>query len=471
MILWVSKNGEGLPIARHMHRHGAPVVVFIGDAFYREKRLYDGLLPQVATLEAGLKCRPECVIFDSSAMGDLADGIGKYLPVWGGSAIADAMEQDRGFGIELMARCGIRIPRTVIFDPLRGEDGLPDAQVPFSRVRGHLEEAIAFVRREKARWIIKPYASGGSAGTYVSHDPNDMVEYLQHLLEQRTLPLLEPFLLQEWKDGVEVSTEVWLRHGEIVPGSWSGTIERKKFMAGDLGPATGASTSVVWAYQKEPKILEYTFPPAFRAWLRRPEGPDGRVHPPLHGPCDLNVIVSDAEPHIPYGLEFTVRFGYGAYFALAEVLGEGWHTILPAAAQGTLAHLPTKAGFGYACRVTVPPYPVDDEISHEKKPDLYRDIMEIGTGVDLGGPTDSEHVWLIDARMKNGNLETAGTDGIVCECSGHGATIEAACDQAEALVKDLVIANKQARLLDGADRARHDGPVLRAWGYDFPGAG
>ena len=247
-------------------------------------------------------------------------------------------------------------------------------------------------------------------------------------------------------------------------------METKKFYPGDLGPNTGSETSVLWSYgMNEPRIFRETFgTPAFKEWMRNPVL-SGIPYPPYHGPIDLNTIISD-DDHFPYAIEWTPRTGWGAYYALMELLPEGKIAeIFLGAAKGNLGFLPLSDSYAYEIKMSVPPYPVSDSVnSTHDFGRTFRELMDSCRGLDISGPWQSPHVWLRDAHIKNGNLEMCGVDATVCHISGRADTIEEARDAVHNLFNEIEAPNKQGRIIDGADRALRDIAKLQAFGYETP---
>lgn len=60
--------------------------------------------------------RYDLVVFDSDGMGDDADYARQYTPTVGSSVLADRLEEDRLFGLEVMEKAGIRVPAYEVFD-------------------------------------------------------------------------------------------------------------------------------------------------------------------------------------------------------------------------------------------------------------------------------------------------------------------------------------------------------------------
>ena len=200
--------------------------------------------------------------------------------------------------------------------------------------------------------------------------------FLNHIMERKLMPLDTEVILQEFFDGVELSTEVWLSKGKVIPGLTNHTIEAKKFMNGDTGPAIGCASSLVWRTTIDSPMVEKLFTGKLLRTLEREE---------YTGPLDINSIVME-EAIMPYGLEFTARLGYSAIYALAELLQEDLGSLLSSVAIGGRPKS-LGEGFGYAVRVSVPPYPFehpDDKLKHK----VFKQLE----GLPVGVMPDGEHI-------------------------------------------------------------------------------
>jgi phosphoribosylamine-glycine ligase len=155
--------------------------------------------------------------------------------------------------------------------------------------------------------------------------------------------------------------------------------------------------------------------------------------------------------------------GYSAIYGLAEITDGEMGRVLYEAARGTLKRYPIRPGIGYVLRVSVPPYPANEFFDGEE----YRTIMKPAGAMDISIPIGDPHIWPLDVRLdRQGNVETAGYDGVVLEVSARGQSIEEARDAVRQRFELLQIPNAYARLQDGADRALKDTTRLRMLGLE-----
>jgi phosphoribosylamine--glycine ligase len=367
----------------------------------RDKDSLRGLLPP--PLETiGNPSDYDLVVYDFCADGKGADEIRSLTPVIGSSEFSDQLEHDRTFGIKFMEECGIPVPPYETFTDVG--------------------DAIAWLNETKKRCVFKPSGDvQDKATTYVSKSSEDMIKYLE-VLQKRAK--ISEFLLQEFIEGTEVSTDGWFNGTTFC--AVAHTLEEKKFLSGGVGPNTGCSGNLVW--------MPSGVNPLFERGLRRAEACLQRAG--FVGPIDLNTIVTEGEV---YGLEWTPRFGYEGtcnVMALMPVnFGEFMHQI---ATSSTIAPIIPKAAFAATIRVTVPPYPT--QIKNASK---FAGVPIEGINLDK-----LDRFFLSDVRVKEGTedeLETGGVDGLIGAPIGLGDTIHGAFGECQAIIDELKIPDMMYR--------------------------
>lgn len=432
-ILIHSKSGDSAGLAHRFKKEGHEVAVYIKNPGARDSM--DNMVNKVSSMVEGVRMKPDFILFDREGDGDLADRLRKSgLNVLGGSALADKMELERQYGIDLMQKSGIKTPETNYFKSVA--------------------EAQAFVKKKPNAYAIKLDGNKGAATSYVAKDDKDMTEYLTYIQDCGMVDKSTRFVLQEVVKGVEISTEVWFAKGKpVLP--YNGTLETKKFLPGDLGPNTGCETSAVFPYTSSaPKMVERTIKKIFP--LMEKEG--------WSGPLDINCIVSEKD-HEPYGLEWTVRLGYSAIYGLAAVIEEDIAGFFYGIASGKMSRIPLRHSWGTSLRLSIPPYPYENPEDEE----LEARIFDPTAGARVQAE-ESKHLWLLEDVKKDakGRLVTAGIDGTIAECTGVGDTLGKAWMGSQKVFKSVSVPNKQGRLIDGSERAYRDASRLKGWGYDVP---
>jgi phosphoribosylamine--glycine ligase len=393
----VSKSGDGIGLAHRLAQEGHAVDFWLKDP--DGPNLYKGILPRVDRWQAGLST-DTILVFDMVGAGGEADEYrAKGFSVVGGSKIADQLELDRGFGLDVAGNHGIEIPTSEDFQDF--------------------DKAIAFLEDKDGQgWVFKPEGNKEGVTTFVSQSPEQMIAMLQHFAELWKGKV--DFILQEVVDGVEISSEVWVVDGRIVPGSYNNTLEQKRFCDGDLGPNTGCMGSTV-KFNLCPRLYEETFGKLV-GWLGSQK---------YSGPLDINCIVDwDGRPHM---LEWTARFGYSAIYAMIEGLGMPLGEFLAALAAGEAPDLNPSSDWLGALRLTIPPYPhVEEAPECEGIPIL---------GLD---PRD-EHTWPLDVMLEGEALACSGFDGIICEVSGAAMELDSLWQGLYARAREIQIPEVQYR--------------------------
>lgn len=201
----------------------------------------------------------------------------KGKPVFGPTKAGAELELDRELGQKAFADAGIET-------------------LPFQEFSSY-DKAEAFVRKEGKRFVSKPSGDADKALSYLSKNPADMVMMLRRWKALgKGKP---PFILQEFKEGVEVAVGGW-----IGPSGWSRwwceNFEHKKLMSGDMGPNTGEMGTLA-KYTKQSAVAKELLIPLEQHLVEL--GVTGYV--------DVAAICDDEGQLWP--LEFTVRPGWPTF--------------------------------------------------------------------------------------------------------------------------------------------------------------
>lgn len=344
-------------------------------------------------------------IFDLTGKEKLAEQSASHCPTIGDSALATQLEDDRLFGIEVMEQSGITVPPYEVFNDI--------------------EEATKFVRKEKKRYVFKPFGGQDQKATttYVSRGWKDMLGYMSKLGEDTKGA---SFLLQEFiEQGTEISTEAYFNGQEFI--GVNHTLEEKKFMNGNIGPATGCAGNLVW------------FCPEGRASKTFQHGLEklGQflAENSYRGMVDLNSIVTQSDL---YGLEWTPRFGYDAsatLFSLVQKGELGNFLYAIAAGQSVPLDIFKEEWFAAGVRVSIPPYPWEEE-----------GIQQVGIPISGITEENAHKFYLWDAMLDGSDLVTCGEAyGVVCVPIAKGQTNNAAFYNVKQLIKELKIPDAQYR--------------------------
>jgi len=220
----ISKSADGLGLAFRIKEEGNDVSFYLKDE--KAKHLYEGILPRVDNPVEGID-KDTIVIVDMVGWGKEVDALRKTgFKVYGASTIADTMELERDFGLDLADNLGIEVPYSEDFD--------------------NFEDAIKLVKKRDTAFVFKPEHNKEGVKTFVSQSPEQMIKMLEHF--KNIWKGKVDFVMQEVMEGSEVSSEVWCIDGLIVPNSYNNTWETKRFLNDDYGPNTGC-------YSEDTEIL------------------------------------------------------------------------------------------------------------------------------------------------------------------------------------------------------------------------
>jgi phosphoribosylamine--glycine ligase len=430
-VLVYSLYGDSGGIAYQMQKEGAKVDLFVKDAFYR--RQMSGLVPHVETLEEGLAAKPDFVLFDLNGEGKVADEVRrKGFRVIGGSELADRLEMDRSYGGKVAQQYGIKTPKTTEFNDVLS--------------------AISFVKKTGKAYAIKIDNNKSESSSYVGKSADDLVDYLEHAREEKTIGAGDTFILQEVVKGAEISTEVWFSGGTPL---WpaNSTFETKKFLAGELGQRTGCEVSLVYHYDgMQSRIVDKTIRKIFPLLK----------YAKWTGPIDVNCIVSE-DDHEPYFLEWTPRLGYSAIYAYLAILGIPISEFFFRVTRGPFT-IPFKSVWGTSLKLSIPPYPAEIE---DKK--AANETYGKTEGTRINGKYGADFI-PIDCQKGKGSTElmSAGTSCILGECLGRGKTPLDAWRASQKVFKSVEVPNQQGRYTDGLEDPFKRAKQLKEWGYDVP---
>ena len=367
-----------------------------------------GLVPQ-PSVEKPQYDKYDLSIFDLTGKPALAEESLRSCPTIGDSKLASELENDRLFGIEIMEKSGIFVPPYEVFDDI--------------------ESAAKHVRKTKKRYVFKPDGGQNQSAntTYVSSSYKDLLEYMTKLGE---FAKGATFLLQEFVEGgIEVSTEAYF-NGEEFFGV-NHTLEEKKFMDGNVGPATGCSGNLVWfcTEGRESKVFKQGL-----VKLKQFLGEQG-----YRGMVDLNSIVTLHGELC--GLEWTPRFGYDASATLFSLIKKGeFGNFLYAIAAGEKLQSDRtfiENWFAAGVRISIPPYPTEIKGKHPQ-------------GVPISG-IDEDNInkyYLWDAMLseESNSLITSGEGyGCVSVPIAKGISPNGAFANLKQMIKEIKIPDMQYR--------------------------
>ena len=395
-ILVLSQTGDFLGVAQRLRLEGHDVAMWIKEKAYA--RSGKGIVERVLSWRPLLRWA-DLVIVDIVGMGKyypLLKSMGK--PFLGCHPEMDRLELDRAYGMKCFADAGITVPETF----------------PFPTPA----KALQWMRDEDwgDGFAVKADDNIGCASSRVLTEP----EQLDWALE--ALPATSSLIVQRLVKGVEVSTEGWFDGNDFIP-PYNHTFEEKKFLEGNLGPNTGCMGNIVIA--RESNRLTRATVERLRPLLR---------HLHWRGPIDVNCIVNEEGA---FALEATARFGYDAIEAFLEGVKMGAGEFLRGIASRELTTIPISSDYLIAVRLSVPPYPLEDE----------NVVPEWGEPL-LGINEESiRHLWLCNVYVdpKDQLFKTSGADGLTLVATARGESVADARRRVYRTLNNIRVGSKMYR--------------------------
>ena len=420
-FLFVSYDALITDIAWQVARQGHAVKYCIDTPYARE--IGDGFVAKTDDWRQEVDWADVIVFDDVLGHGKLAHELrqqGKY--VVGGTPYTDQLEDDRSFGQEELKRHKVAI-------------------IPY-RDFTSFDEAIAYVKANPARYVIKPSGEAQNIKSLLfvgeEEDGQDVVRVLGDY-QRAWADQIPVFQLQKRVTGVEVAVGAFFNGKKFIEPI-NINFEHKKLFPGNLGPSTGEmGTTFLWS---GPNKL-------FNATLKKFESrlaEEGYV-----GYIDINCIVNG---NGIYPLEWTTRFGYPLISiqedSMITPIGEFFYDI----ASGRDVKLKVKSGFHIGVRLVVPPFPYKDKKNFDA---MSKDAVVVFKKV-------TEGVHLEDIKLQNGEWMVTGAAGVALIVCGNGATMAQAQKQVYARIKNILIPHMYYRT-DIGDRWLEDSDRLMSWGF------
>lgn len=417
-ILIVSEFGETLDLAMKMQDAGHTIEMWINEKM--DQDIGDGIVPKVKSWQASAK-KADLIIAEDVGLGAMWDRLRKFGKVIiGGSAFTDRLENDRIFGIDTMRAVGIKTPEHVKFT--------------------NFQKAISYVKRNKKRYVFKPFGQLPRTFTHVADDWIDMAETLEQYND--FWKEKAEFMLQEYVEGIEMAISAfWNGAGWVKPVLPN--FEEKKLKEGGKGGNVGDMGAIL-CYRDKNKLFDSTL--SRMADVLRPLSVSGII--------DLNCIINGAGV---WGIEWTAfRWGTPTILLQDEVMKEDWGEFLYKLALGTTKRIKVSKNWAVGVSLVTMPFPIEIRGSQGKE-----------FGNMLIRFPKSTHLHLSDVKKEGKIHLTAGNTGYVCVAAGADADLKRAKIRAYSAIANVKIAGNKGwyrtdigdRLLNGElDR-------LEKWGY------
>ncbi|KAA9407583.1 phosphoribosylamine--glycine ligase [Haloarcula sp. CBA1131] len=437
-------------IAWQVSREGHDVRYYIeADS---DQEIADGFVPKTDDWRGDLGWADVVVFDDIWVGGDIGTGeLTRELraeghAVVGGTPNTDALEEDRGYAMEVLEDHGVNTIEHHVFEDF--------------------DAGIKHVQENPAPYVIKPLGEVQNVKRllYVGNedDGSDIVDVLR-AYKKAWGHRMKGFQLQRKVEGVEIAVCGFF-NGESFVEPTNFNFEHKKLFPGNIGPSTGEmGTSMFWAGRNE----------LFAETLGKVEGwlaDEGYV-----GSIDINCIVN--EDGI-YPLEFTPRFGYPTITLQEESFESETGQFFLDLANGRDPELEVHRGYQVAVRVVLPPFPFDDQKTYDENSrnaavvfgsDSREGIhIEDAKRVPVEGTDRATGERSESGAAVDGQWRVAGESGMPLVVTGKGDTMQGAREQAYGRVDDILIPNCYYRDDIGERWIEGDGDRLQAWGYLGP---
>jgi phosphoribosylamine---glycine ligase len=391
-FLLLSNDGSGIGLALRLEAEGHEVEVWMkspeADDFGK------GLVKAVGDYRYN-----PIVIADSTNFGPLMDLLREGgIKTFGGSSFADKLEGDRKYSEEVMTKAGIETPKS--FDAPSWEGAA---------------KAVRKVAKISEKIVVKPEGElSGVIPSFIASDEAEALETLESFESQYSVT--EPtFVIQEFIEGIAVSTEGWFNGEAWLEGMFNHTLEKKESLNDDLGPTAGCAGNVVWSCDSDDPIV--------RDSLQKLTDTLREHH--YIGAFDINCVVNEKGI---YGLEFTPRFGFDAFPTLLYSLCDfSFAYFIDSALRGEGQDFFLREGFGAGVRVTVPKEPKGPHIIEGFSPESLEWFYPVG-------------VQYLDGKLQSAPtpvgryVESSNMLGVV---NGYGSTINKAFSDAYKICSDL----------------------------------
>jgi len=435
-VAFYTEGGQcAISWARRLLDEGCEVLVY--NKAKEAKDVGRGLIPLTGSIETWKvwgKQKPDTIFFfDQSGAGKLADELrNSGCRVVNSGSFMDRLEKDREFGEKIAAKIGMKLPPSQ----------------PFPTIAA----AIAFLQTNPKQeagdggWAWKPNRQLGSNATFVGKTSAEVIEFLGYA--QRTWGDSVSCILQEKIAGVPLSTARWF-NGTTWASPVQATLENKKFMNDDKGPATGCSLNLVWFYENdEPRIAKECHYTELAAVLMRLRAPAGLY--------DINAIVDHRGA---WFLEWTPRLGIDSELTSQRGIRSLSKFIHALATGGDTLQYFNRSHCYMAVRVSVPPYPAEEA-----------DVDKLKAGLDVpiygaDGLWDKFFV-MMGVKLTPEGLQTAEPYGFVGVICTRGRSLKRMCDKIyEYLDEQLRIPNLQYRT-DAYEAVKKDLLKMASTGWE-----
>jgi phosphoribosylamine-glycine ligase len=239
---------------------------------------------------------------------------------------------------------------------------------------------------------------------------------------------------------------IYVRRSDMPMWCGQSTFEHKSLMGKDIGPLTGECGSVIFYYENENNKL--------CKLIKKLEPILEELHYPV-GPIDCNFLHNEKGS---WFLEYTSRAGYPSthiQLYACQNWGEIFEKLVDGKFEGFKDYLRKDKWF-IGSRVWIPEWPFEKTLP---------DLVENPTMFSHITSKHLDHISLTDAKVKNGQLVTGGTDGELLCITDSGNTIKEAKDKLIKMIEEFIVYPMCYRF-DVGDEIEIDS--FRKWGFWLP---
>jgi phosphoribosylamine--glycine ligase len=434
-ILFISKDFSGASLCHRLIREGHQVKAHVADPSARD--VLKGLVARVRDLKNGLEWvgRDGLIVCDDIGFGELQGDLRtKGFSVFGGCEAGDRLELDRPYCQAILARHGLRTLPIHLFE--------------------NVNDAIHFVRKNPARWVIKKNGYADRMFCYVGRLPDgrDVIDVLDHYRRQNA-DQSGHVVLQRYIDGVEIAICRYF-NGTHWVGPSKISIEHKRLFPGDIGPKTYEMGTLMWYDGDENNRLFTETLAKLQPYLREND---------YRGDVDVNCIINETGA---YPLEITARFGYPNVQLQSEFHESPWGEFLKAVADGKDYPMAWRHGFGVVVLLACPPFPYGASTNR-------RHLTPRGLTIHFDDFTDKDafrHIHFEEVAVrKNGDgraeYYVAGDTGYVLHVTALAESVEDARRKAQERIHKITLPRMFYRQDIGLKFIEKDRRDLEKMGY------
>jgi len=433
-ILFISANGESLPVVWRLRKLNPIPNIYIHNPYY--KKLYNGMIRK--TTLNGLKKtaqNAEIIVFDN-VQANTASPQDKALlklfslPQSTPSVFGSTAEKLQSSRTHPRVLCGSTLTSVYTTDHTKNTQlsksiGLT---TPESHEFSSFDKGISFLSSKKSRWVFKPHTTGQ---TYIEQHPGELIQKLRYEYpKQYTTPI--PYTLQQFIEGAEIITEGWFDGKQFT--HFSHTIEEKRFNNANLGVMLGSQSNTTWIKRN----------PGFMTQEMQKLIPE-MEKAGYTGAVSIKCVIESNKKHRPYCLKIRFAPRYDSLYCLLSLIRS------PLSEFYTKTfNVPLYSGYASSQRISIPPYPY-------ATPPLLRQFAE---NVSVEGRLNN--LYMQDIVFNNG-FKCAGTDGLLGVMVHRGNSIGGSVGELYREIDRLHVSSALQYRSDGGRKADKVVRKLRKW--------